>query len=174
MSVRRIQRRSKKLIAEFEGGYAKGWAMAVPTCFRTALDIKPRAATRKDAAVGKDGQKITWMQGIRFTFTQGDTLYDTPEAYSKKWSEALKSIKVMIRVMDGRPAEPSLNERAEDETPLQPGEPGYLKAQIFRPTEDRSGILPDQVIECSQGEFVELLRTGKTRLLDGNSFTLGT
>jgi len=162
-----MQRRSKKLIAEFEGGYAKGWAMAVPTCFRTALDIKPRAATRKGATVGKDGQQITWMQGIRFAFTQGDTLYDTQEAYSMKWSEALKSIKVVIKVMDGQPAEPSLNEDVEDETPLQPGEPGYLKAQIFRPTEDRSGIFSDQLIECSQSEFVELLRTGEARLLDG-------
>lgn len=121
MSERRIQRRSKKLIAEFEDGYAKDWAMAVPTCFRTALDIKPRAATRKGAAVEKDGQQITWMQGIRFAFTQGDTLYDTPEAYSKKWSEALKSIKVMVRVMGGQPAAPALSEGAEDETPLQPG-----------------------------------------------------
>jgi len=174
MSERRIQRRSKKLIAEFEDGYAKDWAMAVPTCFRTALDIKPRAATRKGAAVEKDGQQITWMQGIRFAFTQGDTLYDTREAYTKKWSDALKSIKVVIKVMDGRPSEPSLNEGAEDETPLQPGEPGYLKAQIYRPTEDRSGIIPDQVIECSQSQFVELLRTGRAELMDETGFQLPT
>jgi hypothetical protein len=172
MSERRIQRRSKKLIAEFEDGYAKDWAMAVPACFRTALDIKPRAATRKRAAAGKGEQQITWMQGIRFAFTQGDTLYDTQAAYTKKWSEAMKTIKVVIQVMDGQPAEPSLNESADDETPLQPGEPGYLKAQIYRPSEDSSRIVPAEVLECSQEQFVELLRTGKMKLLDGLPYKL--
>lgn len=57
---------------EFENGYAKGFAVAVPDCFRNALN---------------NGQ-----------FSEGDTLYSSRSAYEKVWSEALKDIRYSIKV----------------------------------------------------------------------------
>tara|TARA_B110000444_G_scaffold151049_1_gene141328 strand:- start:120 stop:434 length:315 start_codon:yes stop_codon:yes gene_type:complete len=57
---------------EFEDGYAKGFAVAVPDCFKNALNT---------------GQ-----------FSAGDLLYSNKSAYEKVWSEALKDLQYSIEV----------------------------------------------------------------------------
>ena len=57
---------------EFENGFARGFAFAVPDCFSNALNT---------------GQ-----------FSKGDILYSDKSAYEKVWSEALKDLGYSIQV----------------------------------------------------------------------------
>jgi hypothetical protein len=57
---------------EFENGFASGFTVAVPDCFRNALN---------------NGQ-----------FSEGDILYSNKSAYEKVWNEALKDLQYSIEV----------------------------------------------------------------------------
>ena len=91
--------RMDDLLADLRDGFADGWEMAVGTCFRDALDIK-----HTDKMTG--GRKVRgWTQGGTFAFAQGDTLYDTPQAY-QRWDVALQSIGKAYQVLGGAPSRP--------------------------------------------------------------------
>jgi len=94
-----IDARMEELLADFDTGFAKGWRMAVGTWFWDALDIKQ---TQK--VVGQ--KKISvWTQGGAFAFAQGDTFYDTPQAY-QQWDIALESIAMAYQVLQATPSRP--------------------------------------------------------------------
>jgi hypothetical protein len=112
--------RTRKLIADFENGYAKGWFFAVKECFKDELDIKYTQrveAVKVDGAIqyeevlDKNGNVKTkkktkktmeWTQGPYYSFNEGHVIYDTPKAYLI-WSEALKYLKVRCEVLRSQP-----------------------------------------------------------------------
>jgi len=91
--------RMEDILADFPRGFAHGWDMAVGTCFRDALDLK-----LTDKMSGGRKSQI-WTQGGTFSFSQGDTLYDTPKAY-ERWDQALQSIGKSYHVLSSIPSRP--------------------------------------------------------------------
>ena len=98
-SLRDNGERINDLLSDFKEGFAKGWGVAVSTSFLDALDIK-----QTDKVI--DGKKNrVWTQGSTFSFSQGDILYDTPQAY-ERWETALQSISIAYQVLAGVPSRP--------------------------------------------------------------------
>lgn len=98
-SLRDNGERINDLLSDFKEGFAKGWGVAVSTCFRDALDIK-----QTDKVIYGKKNRV-WTQGSTFSFSQGDILYDTPQAY-ERWETALQSISVAYQVLAGVPSRP--------------------------------------------------------------------
>ena len=92
--------RMDELLTDFVDGFATGWRMAVGTCFRDSLDIKQTVKKGADREKG-----LLWTQGGIFSFSQGDTLYDTPHAY-ERWGTALQHIDTAYQVLAGTPSRP--------------------------------------------------------------------
>lgn len=86
-------------LSRFEDGFAKGWRMAVGTCFLDALDIKKTYRFES----GKKTCILT--QGGAFCFSQGDIIYDNPKAY-EQWETALNSTNIAYQVLAGAPSTP--------------------------------------------------------------------
>jgi len=59
---------------KFENGYAEGFVMAVPECFRSAFE--------------------------RERFYRGDTFYDTKRAYEGTWAEGISHLTYGLEVTD--------------------------------------------------------------------------
>ncbi len=98
-------------VADFDGnGFAKGWQMAVGRCFRDSLDIKPtrqvNEAMNRTANEAIDRESVSkWTQGGVFSFSLGDTIYDTSQAY-QRWDSALKAISLAYQVLAATPSRP--------------------------------------------------------------------
>lgn len=137
--------RSRKLIADFVGGFAHGWAFAVGKHYRDALDIKltPRATEEGE-------QEEVWTQGDCYSFRAGDVLYDTPQAYQGTWQDALQHIRVAVQVVQAAP------DTVDDNRQV----PGYVTFAVLRPDATRARIVPGKTYTVSQAEFVALLQTG--------------
>ena len=75
------EKRGTDLLKDPAAEATEGWYMCVPPCFNEALDIK-----RTERVEGKK-KNLVWTQGSAFSFKQGDTVYDTADAY-KVWAEA--------------------------------------------------------------------------------------
>lgn len=67
----------KKEAVEFKDGYAVGWKMSVPDCFKDSIKTK--------------------------AFNVGDVFYDSPEAYERTWMEALCHIQLSIQIQSFSP-----------------------------------------------------------------------
>jgi len=89
--------RMDQLMAEFSDGFATGWDTAVGECFRDALDI------RYTNRIVAGQQTSAWTQGGTFSFSTGDTIYNTTDAYDQ-WDSALKSIDFAYQVLQGTPS----------------------------------------------------------------------
>lgn len=68
----------KNEAVEFKDGYAVGWKICVPECFKDSIKSK--------------------------TFSVGDVFYDSPEAYEKIWIEALQNIQLVIQIQSFSPS----------------------------------------------------------------------
>ncbi len=101
IALRDNDERMDELLADFAQGFAKGWRMAVGTCFRDALDVR---LTDK-IVEGTKTKTREWTQGGTFSFSGGDTLYDTSRAY-ERWETALQSIGTAYQVLGGTPSRP--------------------------------------------------------------------
>lgn len=99
MALRDNDERMEQLLADFENGFAKGWRMAVGTCFRDALDIK------ETDKIVSDKRATIWTQGSAFSFSRSDTVYDTPKAYLQ-WDIALKNTHIGYHVLQSTPSRP--------------------------------------------------------------------
>jgi len=112
-AVLALQKRDRKLdavLSDFPDGFAAGWHVAVPSCFRDALDI----VWRKRSAAS-EAQSL-WVQGGAFDFKRGDTLYDTASAY-ESWDAARESVHFGLVVTDATPAVPAKPADVAPETP---------------------------------------------------------
>lgn len=88
----RTDERGYALIANFKGGYASGWRMAVSESYKDTLDIKltPRRFGGKT--------EMLWTQGRGYDFHVGDTIHDCEAAYGN-WGEALALINLSVQVI---------------------------------------------------------------------------
>ena len=119
--------------------------MHVPICFNAALDI---------ILTDRFKNKIkyqAWTQGSLFSFKEGDTLYDTPDAY-KPWNEALKNIKVCIKINKAADVIIFENEKRF---------PGSVTFTVYIPNENRTKIIERSQHTLTQDQFVEFLITGE-------------
>jgi hypothetical protein len=112
VELREGDNRLDDLIADFEAGdgFAKGWRMAVGRCFHDSLDIKStkqgcEANGDADGVLQKRKRISRWTQGSAFSFSMGDTIYDSREAYLR-WDLAIKRICLAFQVIAASPARP--------------------------------------------------------------------
>ena len=89
-------KRLTDLLREPEEDYTQDWYMCVPKCFNDTLDIKK--TSRIEHVQGERIEKLVWTQGSAFSFKVGDTIYNTPSAYSLAWPEALQHMTVTVQV----------------------------------------------------------------------------
>jgi hypothetical protein len=109
------------------------WFMYVPICFNAALDIQ------QTARVIQKRETLMWTQGVNFSFSAGDRIYDTPRAYDE-WSGALKHIHYCIHVTHAAGAS--------------------ITFEVLVPTPSRNSLQFAHAHTLKQDEFVLLLVTG--------------
>jgi len=182
--------RSTILIANFDSGFALGWKMAVPNVFRKSLDI--RFLSRVYDGVAQE----VWTQGTYFDFKEGDTVYDSQKAYNSiNWGESLKHLKISVQVLYGQSVSYSVGspileilqdtvqvtdyrEKKKNRT-FTDGlkickfqrNPGKVRFQVLRPSQDSSGLERKEIYNTTQDEFVCFLQTGKIRPFKAGSDT---
>ena len=181
--------RGYTLIANFVGGFALGWKMAVPEAFKEALDIKltPRIFEKK--------KEMLWTQGRLYNFREGDTIYDTSQAY-EEWSEALKHLKISIQIQSSSPSdyvdyeiiEVKNNEleiihqkgKSKPKEEIVDGlvikkqriNHGFVRFKVYRPNEEKTAVEECETIECTQDNFVAFLQTGIVRTKENKQLNL--
>ena len=150
--------RSATLSVNFVDGHAAGWFMAVPECFRSALDIEMTERVHKDPVTGKKSKKSIWTEGQPqiFKFATGDMLHDIRIRHEGEWGDAMRDISVGLKVARAVP-----DELGEGTTKIS----GWVSVAVYRPRPDRSLIHVVATHRMTQTEFVHLLKTG--RLPDG-------
>lgn len=142
------QKRLTNFLRPPESEYAEGWFMCVPKCFNDSLDI------RLTERLVNGRRTLVWTQGSEFTFSEGDTFYDTPDAYNE-WSEALKSISLCVQVKQAIPA----GYAAEGDI----RSPGSVTIDILKPDKRHSKLAWHDCFTLSQDDFVRFLITGPSR-----------
>lgn len=135
------QQRTRKLDPDLVGSrFSHQWAFALPSSFRSALDILLTTTVERGVA------SETWTQGQNYDFKVGDTIYDTHLAYGA-WDEALPHIKTCLSVKSARKASPSSFTSGE------------VSFQVFHPHDGK--LVASGIYKGTQADFVELLRTGE-------------
>jgi hypothetical protein len=149
--TRRDKRSTPSVQFAEKNGCADGWTMAVPTCFRPALDIQLTVRVKNK----KKG--LEWTEGSPpiYEFGVGDVFYDNSAAYEQDWRKTLKVLKFAVQVEDARP-DVLVGAGKSD---------GMVVASVYAPTRDCRGVERKVQHRMSQSQFVELLKFG--RLPDG-------
>lgn len=143
------QKRSLELLKSPDGPPPAEWYFCVPAFFHNALDLK--LSDRK-----KDGRSYqAWTQGADFSFSVGDTLYDTPAAY-EPWEQAMKKIRLCAQVVEAVPASGT-----ESGTRFE----GRVKIDLLAPDAHRSKLVKKTTVDLTQDEFVSLLIFGPSESL---------
>ena len=138
------QKRTLKLIADFEDGYAKGWYFAVGEYFKDQLDIKYTQRVEKTKTY------MCWTQGRLFSFAEGHMIYDTASV-NVKWSEALKRFNVLCSVIRATPD--IINEQKRFIS-------GQVDFELLRPNSSGTRLESVDSYHANQKEFVDFLKTG--------------
>ena len=139
------QKRLTQLLKPAEAEYAEGWFMCVPKCFNDSLDI------RLTERIVDGHVALVWTQGSAFSFSEGDTLYDTRNAY-KVWSEALKSISLGVQVKRAIAAGAASDGSSRS--------PGSVTFEILKSDKRRSKLVGSGQYTMSQDAFVRFLIAG--------------
>jgi len=137
-------KRITQLLREPDAPYPNNWFMYVPRCFNDALDIK-------EVERVIDGKRQTiWTQGSTFSFSGGQTIYDTPKAY-EPWRTALQYINLCVQVERALPT--SISEKGIRN-------PGEITLQVLTPDSDRTRLIERGKVIISQDYFVKFLISG--------------
>lgn len=153
MAAKQIRKRI--LIADFIDkkhasgrAYANGWFFAIHEAFKDAIDIKLTEVVitklNPDGTKTKQKTKV-WTQGKAFSFSEGDTIFDTPDGYLAVDQDRDKA-HLFIQVIQAAPVEDENN--------------GFVRFQVFRQENTPFRIIRGEVYCCSQAEFVRLMKTG--------------
>lgn len=122
----------------------KEWFMCVPRFFNYALDIQLTERQQYKKKYYK------WTQGSLFSFSRGDTFYDSQDGY-KPWDEALKKIFLCIQVEQARPV--SFNPMGRDA--------GLITISFYAPNRERKKVIKvGNEVEMTHDDFVEFLIFG--------------
>ena len=136
------KKRLTDLLKPAEAPYAEGWFMCVGKCFNDPLDIR---LTERD-------KLPVWTQGAALSFREGDTFYDTRDAY-QEWAKAMKSISLCVQVKQAMPAG-SIDADGGKRSP------GSVTIDIFKPNEGRTKLVSYGHYTMSQDSFVHFLISG--------------
>ncbi len=165
--------------------FAAGWKFAVNEAFADALDIKP--AERKIA--GQGHRVLT--QGRNYTFKLGDTIHDVPGRF-KTWAEVMKTLTVLVQVMDASPSgyvtqetvfvegafEATIQKKEKDPKQESIGgikvdrvrfQPGFVRFEEYRPSANRTALVKTKMYDTTQEDFLSLLQYGVLRTKDGET-----
>lgn len=137
------------LIAQFNDGYAKGWKMAVDEWFKEALDI------RLTNRMMNGKKKKQWTQGQCYNFQKGDFLTDNKDTKGLIWRDAVKKINIALQVNASSPAA-----FFKDDDGQKKYSAGNVTFIIFKPDKSKTRLVHTDVANCSQVEFVQILKTG--------------
>jgi hypothetical protein len=147
-------KRTTDLQATFVDGFAAGWYMALPESFRTELDIK--LTERKKSK----NSSYEWTEGPYYSFSEGQVIYDTKDAYTG-WQHALQKVDLACQIVAAKPNIPiKMTDAASGKGEFRVLA-GYVKFHLFRPDEERTRLVPYIGCHLSQDEFVIFLKTGK-------------
>ena len=162
------QKRATNLIANFDpdpitrqfrNTFAPEWKMAVGKWFKDALDIK------LTARVINGKKENIWTQGKVYSFDTGDIFYDSEKAYSNScWRDSLSHITVAVQILLAIPVQ-----YIEATGGLSQGR---VQAQILRKDSTGTRLVHDGGFDCSQNEFVELLKSGEVVKDSGKKINL--
>jgi len=146
-------KRSTTLIANFIDGFASGWVMALKDSFKMELDIK--LTERKKNKISY----LEWTQGPYYCFSEGQLIYDAPEAYTC-WQNALNKVNTACQIVEAMPNTPiKIDNERNGKSEYRVLE-GYVKFLLFKPDEGRTKLLPYVGYNLSQNDFVHFLKTG--------------
>lgn len=95
-----ISKRQKQLIGDFNQGFAARWAFQIHGVFAISLDIRDKQLSLKEIKEHVDPYKD---QGSLFYFKKGQIIYDSINAYTSQWSEAIKHVKRAIKIESSQP-----------------------------------------------------------------------
>ena len=138
------QKRSLDLLKDPEGPPPRDWFLCAPAFFNDALDLK--LSDRR-----KDGESHeVWTQGADFSFSVGDTLYDTPGAYGP-WDRAIGIIRFCAQVVEAVPASGT-----ESGVRFE----GRVKAELLAPGPCGKKLVKKTTFESTQDEFVAMVLFG--------------
>ncbi len=183
------KKRGYALLANFSGGFAVGWRMAVRETFREALDIKqiPRRVN--------GNTEMLWTQGNLYDFQVGDTFYDSQLACTD-WTRGLKELKLSVQIQSAstsgcitceivetvakkiqvlvKKGKSSPKKKFLDRIQIkrQRLNHGLVRFLVYRPNADRSAVEMEEIIECTQDDFVAFLQTGLVRTKDNQLINL--
>jgi hypothetical protein len=143
------QKRSLELLKSPEAPPPADWHFHMPAFFHNALDLK--LSDRKKG--GRSYQ--AWTQGADFSFSIGDTLYDTPAAY-EPWETAIKKIRLCAQVVEAVPSSGT-----ETGTRFE----GRVKVDLLVPDAHRARLVKKATADLTQDEFVSLLIFGPSESL---------
>ena len=139
------ENRLSELLKDPESDHEESWAMCLPTTFNDALDIKRTERIEK-------GTKITcWTQGSSFSFNNGDTIYDTPDAY-QVFGEAIKHINLCVQIQQATSAKPREGSQGRSS--------GSVAFTILTPNKERTHLVTRCRHTLSQDDFVRFLIAG--------------
>jgi hypothetical protein len=173
------EERSPILIAVFVNGFAAGWRMAVAEAFKDALDIK----FTQRVVGGK--KEMAWTQGRIFDFKEGYTIHDVRTPYSV-WREAMEHLTLMVQVVEASPSvyvnqetitiEGNITARTQKPEGQRKDKvfegftinrqrlsPGFVRFELYLPSEDRSAVEKAGIYETTQEDFIAFLQTGVVR-----------
>lgn len=91
-----------KFLIDHENQGSIGWSFYLPPAFREALDIRYMERKNQETEL----ECMAWQQGSSFAFDRGHMIYDTQQAYTLPWAEALEKIEVCLQVTEASPVTP--------------------------------------------------------------------
>lgn len=147
-------KRSTDLNANFKGGFADGWHMALKESFRMELDIK--LTERKKNKISY----YEWTQGPYYCFSEGQMIYDTREAYTS-WRDALNKVGLACQIVAAKPNIPIKVDNEVTGRPEYRVVDGYVQFLLFKPDQGCAKLEPYVGYNLSQNEFVNFLKTGE-------------
>ncbi len=134
----------------FHDSFAVGWSFAVGEWSTPALDLR-------ESRRAIDGVEVrTKKVGPNLAFHAGSVFWDHSMGYlAEYWRDALPHINTGLCVIDARPAGPLATGTGNASFFL-----GSVTAEIFRIKPDRTGVVKTGYLECTQLEFVNILKRG--------------
>lgn len=145
------ERRETELLRDPECRESGDWFLCVPACFNRALDI---VQTLRGP---KKNKRLVWTQGAWFSFSAGDSLFDTVDGYIA-WPEALRMIGVYVQVDAAIPVSMAEGSSARN--------PGMVAFSVFAPSADKTKIEKRFQHSFSQDDFVRFIIAGPSGELE--------
>lgn len=186
--------RQYALIAIFVDGFTQGWKMAVPSAFKDALDIKftPVIINQKKEMRWTQGHNYDFHEGDMLHSEVVRNIKNQSEETRDTWADAMKTLELTVQVISATPSainhqetievrnadlEVFINKKdAKTAKDKRVGglivhrnrlKHGSVRFQVFRPNQERTKVVKNEIRECTQDDFIAFLQSGLLRV-NGN------